>query len=184
MACFEDEEVENLDACINTEVQAGVSEVGVHYAIHEQITTFPMPKKRGDVGYNYTSAVTVSDPLVFQATKGFGKINIMPDSGEVKIDLVGNKGNKKPKVSLGFSVAGNDAKALGFWRTHANTPMVFCVPERDGQKRLIGDKFNPAYVVEAPGTTGKGGEDDKIINFTLEAYSVPIVYTGTIQLPA
>jgi hypothetical protein len=120
---------------------------------------------------------------VFQATKGFGTINIMPDSGEVKVDLVGNKGNKKTKSSFMFSVAGNNKKTLGFMRTHKNTPMLFCVTERDGQTRLVGDKFNPAYIVEAPGTTGKGGEDDKMVAFTIESFCVPIVYSGAIQLP-
>jgi hypothetical protein len=33
-------------------------------------------------------------------------------------------------------------------------------------KRLIGDKFNPAYMSEVKGTTGKG-EDDKV-QFTIE----------------
>ena len=61
-----------------------------------------------------------------------------------------------------------------------NIPMIFLVTERDGQKRLIGDKFNPAYMSEVAGTTGKAGEDDKGIQFTIEAYGVPIVYEGVI----
>lgn len=183
MACFDELPVEDLDACINSEVQAGVSEVDVRYAIHPQIDVFPMPLNYGEAGYTYETAVAVSADITFQAGKGFGKMNIMPDSGEVKVDLVGNKGNKKTKSSLSFSVAGNSTKLLGFLRTHRNTPMLFCITERDGQKRLIGDRFNPAFIIEAPGTTGKGGEDDKMVSFTLEAYCVPIVYSGTIQEP-
>jgi hypothetical protein len=30
------------------------------------------------------------------------------------------------------------------------------------------DKFNPAYMSEVKGTTGKGGEDDKGVQFTIE----------------
>lgn len=183
MACFDDLPVEDLTACINSEVQAGVSEVNVRYAIHPQINAFPMPKNYGDAGYSYETAVTVTEDIEFTAGKGFGKIAIMPDSGEVLVDLVGNKGNKKTKSSFPFTVSGNNKKTLGFLRTHKNTPMVFCVTERDGQKRLIGDAFNPAYVVEAKGTTGKGGEDDKVVNFTFESYCVPIVYEGAIQEP-
>jgi hypothetical protein len=184
MSCFDELPIENLDACINGEVQAGISEVDIRYAIHPQIATFPMPLNFGEVGYSYETAVEVSADIVFNAGKGFGKISIMPDSGEVKVDLVGNKGNKKTKSSLSFDVAGNDKKLLGFLRTHKNTPMLFCVPERDGQKRLIGDRYNAAYVVEAPATTGKGGEDDKKVSFTFESFCVPIVYSGTIQEPS
>lgn len=183
MSCFDDLPVEDLTACINSEVQAGVSEVGVRYAIHPQITTFPMPLNHGEVGYTYATAVAVTTDIVFQAGKGFGKINVMPDTGEVMCELVGNKGNKKTKSLFAFSIAANNKKGLGFMRTHKNTPMLFLVPERDGQNRLVGDKFNAAYIVEGKATTGKGGEDDKLINFTVESFCVPIVYSGVIQDP-
>jgi hypothetical protein len=184
MNCFDDLPVEDLTACINGEVQAGVSEVGVRYAIHPQITTFPMPLNYGEVGYTYGTAVEVTTDIVFQAGKGFGKIVLMPDTGEVMCDLVGNKGNKKTKSSFAFAVSGNDKTTLGFMRTHKNTPMLFLVPERDGQKRLVGDKYSAAYIIEGKSTTGKGGEDDKMVNFTIESFCVPIVYSGVIQEPA
>lgn len=183
MPCFDDIDIESLDSCINTEIQAGVSEVGVHYAVHGQITTFPMPLNVGEVGYTYETAVVVDEPIVFQAGKGFGQITVQSDSGEVALDLVGNKGNKKTKSSFSFYIPGNAKKLLGMVRTLKNVPMVFCVTERDGQKRLIGDKFNPAYMSEVKGTTGKGGEDDKGVQFTIESYCIPIVYESTIQLP-
>jgi hypothetical protein len=41
-------------------VQAGVSEVGVYYGVHAQITTFPMPLNVNDVGYDYEAAVAVT----------------------------------------------------------------------------------------------------------------------------
>jgi hypothetical protein len=39
-------------------------------------------------------------------------------------------------------------------RTLKNVPMVF-VYLKEMTKRLIGDKFNPAYMSEVKGTTGK-----------------------------
>lgn len=184
MPCFDDLDIENLDACINSEVQAGVSEVGVYYGVHAQITTFPMPLNIDEEGYSYETAVAVTTPIVFTAGKGFGKITVQSDSGEVTVDVVGNKGNKKTKSSFSFYVPGNSKKLLGMVRTLKNVPMIFCVTERDGQKRLIGDKFNPAYMSEVKGTTGKGGEDDKGIQFTIESFCIPIVYESTLQLPA
>jgi hypothetical protein len=49
-------------------------------------------------------------------------------------------------------------------------------------KRLIGDKFNPAYMSEVKELL-VGGEDDKGVQFTIESYCIPIVYESTIQLP-
>lgn len=178
--CFDDVVNESLDACINAEIQAGVSEVGVFYAKHSDALVIPEPLKIGDVGADYEKVVTVETDITFTAGKGFGKIVIQSDTGEVKLALVGNKGNKKTKNSFDFYVASNAKKLLGFVRTMKNIPMIFLVTERDGQKRLIGDKYNPAYLSEVAGTTGKGGEDDKGIQFTIESFGVPIVYEGVI----
>lgn len=183
MACFENVATEDLDSCINSELQAGVSEIGVFYAKHREIATFPMPLGMEDPLFTFADSVKVAAPITFDAGKGFGKIVVQSDSGEVKVDLVGNKGNKKTKVSFSFYVPGNSPKLLGYIRAMKNEPMLFCVAERDGQKRLIGDKFNPAYMSEVAGSTGKGGEDDKGVQFTVEAFCLPIVYESTIQLP-
>lgn len=183
MACFENIATEDLDQCLNAELQAGVSEVGVHYAVHSDITTFPMPINFDDPLFTYEKAVEVTSPIVFAAGKGFGKIVVQSDTGEVQLEAGGNKGNKKLKSIFAFYVAGNDKRLLGFIRARLNTPMLFCVTERNGQKRLVGDKFNPAYMTEVKATTGKGGEDDKGVQFSIESYCVPIVYESTIQLP-
>jgi hypothetical protein len=66
----------------------------VYYGVHAQITTFPMPLNVNDVGYDYEAAVAA--PLCLQQEK-FGKITVQSDSGEVMVDVVGNKGNKKTK---------------------------------------------------------------------------------------
>jgi hypothetical protein len=58
--------------------------------------------------------------------------------------MLGNKGNKKTKVHL-FYIPGNSKKLL-MVRT-LKMFQWFCVSERD-TKRLIGDKFNPAYMSE------------------------------------
>jgi hypothetical protein len=95
MACFENIAIEDLDACINSEVQAGVSEV---VYVHAQITTLPMPLNVNDVGYDYEGSCS-NGPIVFTAGKGSEKL-VQSDSGEVMVDVVGNKGNKKTKVHL------------------------------------------------------------------------------------
>lgn len=178
--CFDDVVNESLDFCLNAEIQAGVSEVGVFYAKHSDALVIPEPLKIGAVGANFETVVTVTADITFTAGKGFGKILVQPDTGEVLLSLVGNKGNKKTKNSFNFYVASNDKKLLGFVRTFKNIPMIYIVTERDGQKRQIGDKHNPAYMLEVAATTGKGGEDDKGTQFTIESFGVPIVYEGVI----
>jgi hypothetical protein len=80
MACFENIAIEDLDACINSEVQAGVSEVGVYYGVHAHYH-FPMPLNVNDVGYDYEGSCS-NGSIVFTAGKGFGKLqyNLIQES--------------------------------------------------------------------------------------------------------
>jgi hypothetical protein len=66
MACFENIAIEDLDVCINSEVQAIR---GVYYGVHAQITTLPMPLNVNDVGYDYSGSCS-NGPIVFTAGKG------------------------------------------------------------------------------------------------------------------
>jgi hypothetical protein len=91
---FENIAIEDLDVCINSEVQAEYQRC--MYGVHAQITTFPMPLNVNDVGYDY-EAVAVS--IVFTAGKDLEKslYNLIQ---ERMVDVVGNKGNKKTKSSF------------------------------------------------------------------------------------
>lgn len=180
MSCFEEIENESLDSCINSELAAGISEVGVYYAVHEQALVIPEAPAANDAASTNEEIVTIAAAITFPVGKGFAKITVQTDSGEVTSDLVGNPGNKKHKEMFSFSVPGNSKKALGWARRYKNVPLLFIATERDGQKRLIGDTHNPAYITELKATTGKGGEDDKIMNFVVSAYSHPTVYEGVI----
>lgn len=181
MSCFDNVETESLDHCLNREVPSGVSEVGIYYALHQQATTIPMPLGVGEAGYDYTKAVEVSEDLVFQAGKGFAKIKVQPATGEVLTESTGNMGNLKIKQTFNFFVPRTDAKTLGYIVTHKSSPQIFLVTETDGTKRLLGDKFVPAYISEVKGTSGKTGEDDRGIQFAITTYAAPIIYKGEIQ---
>lgn len=182
--CFDDVQTEDLTACVNTETAAGLSEVHLYYAVHQQIKVFPEVASPGDASASMESLVDVVEDIEFYPTKGFSQITVQSDTGEVKTSLVGTKGNLKHKNVLNFYVPGNDKKLLGFMRKFKNMPLLFIATERDGQKRLIGDAYNAAFMKEGEGSTGKGGEEDKGIQFSIESYSLPLVYSGNIQRPA
>nr|WP_315245142.1 hypothetical protein [uncultured Flavobacterium sp.] len=183
MSCFENVDTEDISTCVNQEVMAGLSEVGLKYVKHEDILSFPMPIALGEVGYDYESSVTVTEDITFAAGKGWAKLGFQPDTGEGTVELVGNKGNKKTKNGVTFFIPGNHKQILGYIKTMKNVPSLYMYTERDGQKRIVGDKINPAYITEAKATTGKGGEDEKGVTITVESYAIPIVYEGVIQLP-
>lgn len=182
MGCFDNKETENLDHCLNVEVASGISEVGVYYALHSQVTTFPVLPLLDAEGATYESDVTVTTPLVFQAGKGFAKMKVQVDTGELKAELVGSTGNKKDKQTFDFFVPRTDKKTLGYLRSHKNSPQIFIVTDKDGSLRLVGNKECPAYIAEANATSGKTAEDEKGITFSVVSYAPVIFYEAAIPL--
>jgi hypothetical protein len=78
------------------------------------------------------------------------KITVQSDSGEVMVDVVGKKTRKQKFIC--FLHPGNSKKLLGMVRT-LKMFQWFCVSEM--VKTFDWDKFNPAYMSEVKGTTGR-----------------------------
>lgn len=180
MSCFDNIETEDLDHCLNVEPASGISEVGLYYGLHNQVTTFPTLPAPDTEGATYSSVVTVTTPFIFQAGKGFAKVKVQVETGELKTELVGNTGNKKDKQTLDFFVPKTDKQTLGYLRLHKNSPQVFIVTDKDGSKRQLGSKECPAYIVEANGTSGKGPEDERGVSFSVVTYAPVIFYEAAI----
>ncbi|CAL2105493.1 conserved hypothetical protein [Tenacibaculum sp. 190524A02b] len=186
--CFDNIPLEDLTQCVNSELAAGTSETEVYAAVSEHIDSFPsLPPLGGDPATTTLEGLaTLNTDIAFTTGKGFFKLQAQVDTGEVKDELVGNKGNKKVKSSYEFFLTNTSARNIGFIRQFKNTPMVFIVKEKTGRYRVIGSKTIPVYMDEASGTTGKGSEDDNGWNISVSATSgnpAP-VYTGNIVLPS
>jgi len=184
--CFDNYSLENIDASCNVELVAGISELEIYGAIASHVENMPELPEIGSTGTTLEQLATLTGDITFPASsgKGFFKIGIMSDTGEVKHEGVGNKGNKKFKNTFEFYIPGTEANNLGFARQYVNTPMIFVVREKSGRLRLLGNKLIPAYMETIAGTTGKKVEDDTGTNYIIEqtaAYPAPI-YTGALTL--
>ena len=118
---------------------------------------------------------------ILYAPKAFVDKCVLPaNTGELKITLVGNAGNKKAKTELEFKIARFSDVTLDFINRYKNVPMIFVVPDAQGTLWVIGTKINPAYMDTAEATTGKKAEDDSGITIKIITNSKPYKYAGTI----
>jgi hypothetical protein len=160
MGCFDNIPLENLEHCVNAELAAGTSETEVYAIPAALITEDPALPALGTLGNTLEDIAKITDDITFPVGKGFYKLNAQSETGEVKDEIVGNKGNKKIKSSYEFFMPNTSAQNLGWLRQNKNMPMVFLVMEKTGRYRKIGSKAIPAYLETGSTTTGKGPEDD------------------------
>lgn len=181
MACTDTIVTENIDFCPDTENPAGISSVEIFAARVSDFDTIAEPSKLG-VATSLTEAGSITEAHTFPASKGFFKINIMPDTGSVETTNEGEKGSKTNTNTFGGTLQGNSARNIGFIRKYQNVGMIFLVTQINGEIRQIGSKNSPAYLSEATGSTGlKAGDVNGMpIKFAdVQAYPAP-VYTAAV----
>jgi len=172
---------ENIDFCADQENAAGVSPVEIYAVRVSDCLTIAEPPALG-TATSLAAAATIATAHTFAVGKGFFKINILPETGVVETTNEGEKGAKTNTNTFGGTLPGVNARNLGFIRKYQNVGMIFIVTQINGDKRQIGSKNSPAYLTEAPGTTGiKAGDINGIpVKFTdVQMYPAPI-YASTI----
>ena len=166
--CFENIKIENLNLCVNEELVSGTSETEVFAAIAMHVDKFPnLPKLGEDPSkVSLSDLATLKESITFKQGKGFFKLQAQTETGEVKDELVGNKGNKKVKSLYEFFLPNTTSRNIGFVRQYKNLGLILLVTEKSGRIRSLGTKSNPVFLETGTGTTGKAGEDDNGWQFT------------------
>jgi hypothetical protein len=129
-------------------------------------------------------AFVLADPTV-----GFEFFDIMTESGELKWEGVGTKGNKKSKLNKMFKVAGlPDAlyKFTEMMNAGEDIVAVLSLADCDFENKIMfGGCCYPANIEEYSGTTGTKGEDDISTMYTLTTYSksLPPKLPADIEIP-
>lgn len=149
---------ENLDFCANAENVPGVSPIEIFACpVSEFETIAALPAK--DAVTDLAAAATIADSHTFAVGKGFFKIAILPETGMVESTAEGEKGSKSWANSFGGTLPNISAKSKGFLRKYQNVPMIFVVPQLNGDNVQLGSKKSPAFMTEAtPSTGAKAGD--------------------------
>ena len=154
----------------------------VYFGYHRDVSAFPA--KPTTPTTLETSSVLTGD-LVMKAGKRLFEMYLTDDTGEFKIDSVGEVDGKSFVEHLTLFHPGLQKKILGFINAAKNENLVFVVVDSDGQKYLMGDALRSAVYAGAPdgAGTGKDAASRKGVSmeFTYKTSSI-YVYTGNVPL--
>ncbi len=110
---------------------------------------------------------------------------ITDDTGEFKIEPVGETDGKSFVENLSIFHPGLQNKILGFMNATKNENLVFVVMDSDGQKYVMGDELRPAVNVGGKDGAGTGKETaarkGASLAFSFKTAAV-YVYSGNIPL--
>ncbi len=175
-ACsFDEIHTENLGYCPNNDTVGGVRLTVKYIPMAQADVTLPTVTNESKYGERITLPATGIKP---KTGKGFKKIIILVDEGELKPSLVGAKGNKKMKVDFTCLIPNFVKENVGFMDAHRNTPLLLVIEDSTGQPWAILD----AFFSEATGTTAKTYEENSGWTVTLSANSKLYAYDGEIAV--
>ena len=154
----------------------------VYFGYHADVATWPTkPAAPANIG---EQAVLVGD-LIAKSGKRMFELYITDDTGEFKIEPVGESDGKSFIVRLTLFHPGLNAKVLGFMNGSKNENLVFIVPDNNGNMYIMGDEMRPAVYTGAPDGAGTGketaGRRGVSMEFTYKTSNI-YLYEGSIPL--
>ncbi|EKF56224.1 hypothetical protein I215_01838 [Galbibacter marinus] len=184
MACTDTIATENLEYCPSDEIASGVSETEVYACPLSDFLTIGAPPKLGEATtLEEAGSISAESSHTFAEGKGFHKLMLKPDSGNVVSTPQGSKGNITFENKFTAAIPGGTKKTVGWVRKYKGVPMIFIIVEKDGTQRQLGSKLSPSYMNTDSGyASGAAPGDDKIttVSFSdVQPYIAP-VYEGTI----
>ena len=125
----------------------------VYFGFYADVASWPTrPSNPADI----EALATLTGDLTMKAGKRLFEMYLTDDTGEFKIEPVGEVDGKSYVQHLSLFHPGLQKKVLGFMNAIKNDNLVFIVVDSDGQKYLMGDANRPAIYVGAPDGAGTG----------------------------
>lgn len=169
MSEFDNLDLESLDGYINHDITSGISETNIWYIPSDHILEDLFPIKIDDPDFNLKTASVLVGDITLRDGRKWGKLRVQTESGELKDELGGNKGNKKAKNMLDFFLTDTRPENVSFVDIYKNVPMVFLAMDKQGRIRKVGSTVSPVYFDATAGTSGKGPDDDAGFQVTVSS---------------
>lgn len=183
--CIDQIANEDIGYCPSDEPTGGVSPVDGYLADISWVKEEAKLKEFKEAT-SYDELATIVGTHTFADGKGFLQVQILPETGEVNANGVGQKGQKSFVNEYSGTISGIGKKPSGFMRYWKNRNLIYIVRDNNGVLRQIGSVANPATFEELNLLSGKKGDDLVGVNFKVSAPSKAAapIYEGTIAKPA
>ena len=130
------------------------------------------------------ASVALTGDIVMKAGKRLFEMYITDDTGELKMELVGEVDGHSYVEHLSLFHPGLQAKIRGFMRAAQNENLIFIVEDSDGQKYLLGDEMRPAILLGSPDGAGTGKTTAARKGVSLEfTYKTTAIYSYAGNIP-
>lgn len=154
----------------------------VYFGYHADVETWPV-RPATPAGIEASAAMT--GDLTMKTGKRMYEMYLTDDTGEFKIELVGEIDGHSYTTKLLLFHPGLQKKILGLMNAAKNENLVLIVVDSDGQKYLMGDELRPAVFSGSPDGAGTGKETAArkgvSMEFTYKTNNM-FVYTGNVPL--
>jgi hypothetical protein len=154
----------------------------VYFGRHEDVANWPT---KPVAPTTLALAAVLTGDLVMKSGKKMSEMYLTDDTGEFKIDPVGEIDGKSFVENLSFFHPGLNEDAIGFMNLSKNESLVFIVVDSSGQKYLMGDELRPAINVGGKdgATTGKETSSRRGMTFAFSYKCANVLlYKGNIPL--
>ena len=154
----------------------------VYFAYWRDVESFPTPPVNPTT---LETASVLTGELVMKPGKRLWELYLTDDTGEYKMELVGEIDGHSFVNHLSLFHPGLQQKILSFMRAAKNENLVFVVIDSDGQKYIMGDSLRPAVLAGSPDGAGTGkttaARKGVSMEFTYKTNN-QFVYTGSVPL--
>jgi hypothetical protein len=154
----------------------------VCFGFHADVDVFPAKPTNP---LTIAASATLTGDLTMKAGKRMYELYLTDDTGEFKIEPVGEVDGKSFVQHLSVFHPGLQDKIIGFLNFAKNESLVFIVTDSDGQKYLMSDALRPVVYAGAPDGMGTGKETSSrkgvSMEFTYKTSNL-YIYTGNIPL--
>lgn len=171
--------IENIGGEIDEPI--GSVSVDIFIAPHNDFTDILEPGAFNAA--DIADVATIAGPHTFPAEKGFTKMKMVVESGNINCNMIGERKRKLFQNDITGKISGSAAKVLGFMRRVKNGGFIVLVEEAGtGQMRQLGSKQFPAEFTALTHLIEPAVEGDNSLTFTIQdkqKWPAPI-YTGTV----
>ena len=154
----------------------------IYFGFHADVLTWPTAPV---AAVTLAANAVLTGELIMKPGKKMFKMYITDDTGEFKIEPVGEVDGKSFVNHLTVFHPGLKSMLFGFINAAKNDNLVFVVQDNDGQKYIMGDKFRPAIYAGSPDGFGTGKTTAALKGLSMEfTYKTSnlYIYSGNVPL--
>lgn len=168
--CADGAPYESLRFCVGTKVLPGIRQ-HVYVIRKADIALWPTLPENTDEGVSFAKLGSYQGDFTLAADKKWQRVDLTYNKGNIECESQGDRPSRTFLNKLTVYYPGTSAQAAGFCRMAVDDDLVWLVPQRDGQYRVLGsEQFE--VDVQPKMSTGEGTSTNGGTELAIEATDI------------